>query len=412
MELGGQARELFEALGDIPVIDAHEHLVPEARRVERKVDFSILFSHYTRADFLSAGMPAGDYQRMIDDESLPIEAKWELFRPYYPMIRHGSYARPARIWLKDVLGQDDITEGNFRVVSEQLQEANKPGLYDRVLRGMCNIRSALVDNTEHHEQFDMELLKPLWRITQYGTGPAVRQFVAGGSGGDRPRLTDYLDWVLGEGERLRRVGTFGLKMVSFRYCPPDRRKAEESFDHLVEPRPGRPGPDLTHLAGIVYEHAFGFAREHGLTVAVHSGVWGDFRDSHPCHLIPLAMAHPELHFDLFHLGMPFVREAAMVGKMLPNVSLNLCWDAVVSPVLTERLLDECIDMVPLNNLIAFGADYRIAVEKVYGHLVMAKEVVAKALAKRIRCGQMDLEEAVWIAKLWFHDNAVRIYGLQ
>ena len=75
------------------------------------------------------------------------------------------------------------------------------------------------------------------------------------------------------------------------------------------------------------------------------------------------------------------------------------------------MLDECIDMVPLNNIIAFGADYRLSIEKTYGHLIMAKEVVAKALGKRIRAEEMDMQDALHIAKMWFHDNAVRIYGL-
>ena len=43
--------------------------------------------------------------------------------------------------------------------------------------------------------------------------------------------------------------------------------------------------------------------------------------------------------------------------------------------------------------------------------VMAKEIACRALGKRISGGQMNLEEAVRIAKLWFHDNAVRIYHL-
>ncbi len=68
-------------------------------------------------------------------------------------------------------------------------------------------------------------------------------------------------------------------------------------------------------------------------------------------------------------------------------------------------------MVPMNNIIAFGGDYRIAVEKVYGHLVMVKEVVARVLGKRIQAGLMDQPDAIRVTKLWFHDNAMDIYGL-
>lgn len=413
MNLEATEQDVFEALRDIEVIDAHEHLVPEAERIARKVDFFILFSHYTKADLISAGMEPKVYERLVNDESMSAEEKWQSFSPFYPMVRHGSYARPAQIWLNHVLGCDELTEVNCREVSERIQDTNRPGLYQRVLRDMCNIQSALVDNAEFHEQYDMDILKPLWRITNCASEGAIRQHLNGPRGEADRTLDGYLDWVQREGERLRDAGAFGLKMVCFPYERPDMKEAETVFMKLAngEARHGLTRAERMTLQAVVCDRAFQFARQHNLTVACHSGVWGDFRESQPCHLIPMAMAHPDVSFDLFHLGMPFVREAVMIGKMFPNVSLNLCWDSVVSPELTVRMLDECIDMVPLNNVIVFGADYRIAVEKVYGHLVMAKEIVARVLAKRIRAGQMDLEEAVRIAKLWFHDNAVRIYSL-
>ena len=410
MRLTETEAKLFEAFGDLKVIDAHEHLVPEVVRTAREIDFFILFSHYCSADLASAGMAQDVYQKLRDDQTLPVEKKWELFSPYYPTIKHGSYARPGRIWLNEVLGYHDLTARNCRDISERLQESNCPGLYERVLRGMCRIESALVDNGEHHTAYDMDLLKPLWRITNYGSGGPVRAYLASGGANT---LDGYLDWVGARGENLRRVGMFGLKLISFPYSKPQRNEAEAAFRALQDPESEArvAWADRAHLLGAICDRAFEMARRHGLTVAVHSGVWGDFRESHPCHVIPLATAHQDIHFDLFHLGMPFVREAMFVGKMQPNVSLNLCWNSVVSPELTVRMLDECIDMVPINNVIAFGADYAIAVEKVYGHLVMAKEVVARALARRVDRGQMDVEEATRIGELWFYGNPVAIYGL-
>jgi hypothetical protein len=410
MRLTGAEAELFGALSDIPVIDAHEHLVPEAVRIARKVDFFVLFSHYCAADLASAGMEPATYQRLQDDQEMPPEDKWKLFEPYYPLIRHGSYARPARVWVNEVLGYDDLTAANCREVSESLQAGNRLGLYRRVLRDMCRIESALVDNSEHHAQYDMDLLRPLWRITDYGFGERVRTYL---SLGGPDTLDGYLDWVHAQGEALYEPGTFGLKLISFPYSRSATDGADAVFRALQHPESEArlTWTDRAPLLGAVCDRAFGLARRHGLTVAVHSGVWGDFRESHPCHLIPLAMAHPEVRFDLFHLGLPFVREAVLIGKMFPNVSLNLCWNAVVSPELTVRMLEECLDMVPLNNLIAFGADYRIAVEKVYGHLIMAKECAARALARRVDRGEMDVAEAARVARMWFYDNPVAIYGL-
>jgi len=409
MKLDPIEQELFEALSDIDVIDAHEHLVPEARRVARQVDFFILFSHYTSADLRSAGMRPDVYQRLVDDEDMPVAEKWKALAPFYPTIKYGSYARPAQIWVRDVLGHNDLTEANCQEVSERLQESNTPGLYDRVLRQMCHIRTALVPGRVPHEEYDMDLLKPLWQVSGYALDEPIQTFLRDTSDEGGRTLEGYLDWISAEGERLRQIGLFGIKMVAFAYRSPNLAEAGKAFAKL--PAGGLTQEQRLLIQSAIHDRILDFARRHKLTVACHSGVWGDFRESHPCHLIPIAMAHPGVHFDLFHLGMPFVREAVLIGKMFPNVSLNLCWNTIVSPVQTVRMLDECIDMVPLNNIIAFGADYGITVEKVYGHLIMTKEVVAKALGKRIRAEEMDLQEALRIAKMWFHDNAVRIYGL-
>ena len=412
MKLDADEARLWEALAELPVIDAHEHLVPEEDRVARKVDFFLLFSHYTRDDFRSAGMAAETYERLRDDQDMPVEAKWEAFRPYWPLIRHGSYARPALIWLRDVLGHDDLTEENYREVSAALQEANRPGLYRRVLTDLCGIETALVVSSPYR-RYDFDLLKCLWGVFEYTDPGRIREFLRGASGKEAGELEAYLEWMEADFQEYIALGGVGIKSICF---PFDRALISEAGrvfkalrdagdDHALSPR------EQTILACAVYDRAFQLARKHDVPVAVHSGVWGDFRQSQPTHLIPMAAGYPDVAYDLFHLGMPYVREAVMIGKMFPNVSLNLCWLGVVSPELTVRMLDECVDLVPINKIIAFGGDYRIPVEKVYGHLKMMREVVARVLAKRIRRGRMDFAEAIRIGRMWFYENPARIYHL-
>ena len=411
MKLDRIETEMFDALAEMPVIDAHEHLRPEAERVARKVDFFLLFSTYCRADLCSAGMAPEVYDRLRDDPEMDVAAKWKAFEPFYPMIRHGSYARPARIWLREVLGFDDLTKQNYQAVSAGLQEWNVPGLYDRVLREMCHVRTALVAN-DTYQEYDFGLLKPLWRLISFTGDGRIGDFLAARPEGAVKPIEEYLEWMEQDLERYLQRGRAGVKAICFPFETPDLKRADGIFRSLQAPG-GRTltGAERATLTSAIYDRALGLAERHGLTVAVHSGVWGDFRESQPTYLIPMATRHPGVSFDLFHLGMPFVREAVMIGKMFPNVSLNLCWNTVVSPELTFRMLDECLDLVPINDLIAFGGDYNLPVEKVYGHLKMTQEVVARVLAKRIRREEMDAAEALRIAGMWFHDNAVRIYGL-
>jgi hypothetical protein len=112
------------------------------------------------------------------------------------------------------------------------------------------------------------------------------------------------------------------------------------------------------------------------------------------------------------MGMPQVRETAVIAKNWPNVWLNLCWTHIISQKQTCNALDEYLDIVPVNKILAFGGDYGKPVEKVYGHLVMAREDIANILGGRVAEGLMTEEQAVEIARLWFWENPKTLYRLR
>ena len=80
-------------------------------------------------------------------------------------------------------------------------------------------------------------------------------------------------------------------------------------------------------------------------------------------------------------------------------------------VLLVSCASHSVDQVPLNKVIAFGGDYRVAVQKTYGHLTIARQAVACALGHHIEAGTFDYRRAEEIAGLWFYENPKRIYGL-
>jgi hypothetical protein len=76
-----------------------------------------------------------------------------------------------------------------------------------------------------------------------------------------------------------------------------------------------------------------------------------------------------------------------------------------------RALRDWVDLVPRNKVLGFGGDYQV-VEKVYGHLVMARDNIAAALAAKVAQGAMSREDAsAWVrALLW--ENPRAVYGLE
>jgi len=408
MKLTKTATRIAQALEDFTIIDAHEHLGPEHLRTSIEVDVFTLFSHYTRVDLIAAGMKPHEYDRLMNpDEDL--DRRWRSFKPYLEHIRHGSYARPAFIAARDLFGFDDINDQTYRPLSERISAANAPGLYNRILRDRCKIEKVLACTP--YTDYDRSLFALVPGVNPFAnvTSREVIEKQSADLGMTAATLDDYLEVFKAYVRQRKELGAVGLKSKTSPYCPPSRKKAQQLFDRIT--RDGKSDESLAPLAAYIRDCAYKLAVEEDLTVAVHTGMWGDFTKLAAVDFIPVIMAHPETRFDLFHAGMPSPRETGVIGKNFPNVSLNLCWCHIISQEMTCSTLQEWLDLVPTNKIIAFGADYHKPVEKAWGHLVMAREDVARVLADRVDASRMSFEEALRLARKLFYDNPKRIYGL-
>ncbi|HIJ66029.1 MAG TPA: amidohydrolase family protein [Candidatus Hydrogenedentes bacterium] len=408
MESNALEKSLIEGMEQLEVIDCHEHLGPEKNRTGAEVDVFTLFAHYTRGDLAVAGMTDAQYASLFNRD-IPLEHRWALFAPYWEHIRWGSYARAALLAAAKFYSVDDINEKTYQPLSEAIQKANTPGIYERVLKKACNIRTALTQ-CGSTDLGGTPLLTPVMpMIYPTETWEALTRPPFGSEAPVRT-LDDYVDAMRRYVLKVKGEGAVGLKMMANPFETPDREPALSAFARL---RDGNETalPPQNPLRDYVIDQIIAYATEQDLVVCVHTGYWGDFRQLDPVHMIPLLMRHPKTRFDIYHLGFPWMRQALMLGKGFPNVWLNLCWTHVISQRFVVTALDEAIDLIPMNKLLAFGGDYGIPVEKVYGHLVMAREDIACVLARRIQAGQMTEAQAIELAKKWFWDNPKELYRL-
>jgi predicted TIM-barrel fold metal-dependent hydrolase len=398
---------LTNAMAELDIVDCHEHLGPEKGRVESPVDVFTLFSDYTSRDLLVAGMSEADYKFLLDRE-IPLQRRWETFRPYWQEIRWDSYARAALLAARKFYDIDDINDNTYELLSQRIQQANTPGIYQRVLGDACNIRVALTQCGS--TDLDCPLLVPLMPVffdTRTWELLSKEPYVADMEVGS---LDEYVEAVRRYIVRVKAEGAVGLKMVSNPFGAPNRDDAAKAFDairndpemYLADPNP---------LKDYLADQAIAIGTEEGMVIAVHTGYWGDFRQLDPLHMIPMLQRHEKAKFDIYHLGYPWMRETLMLGKGFPNVWLNFCWTHIISQRFAVAGLDEAIDLVPMSKILIFGGDYTTGVEKVYGHLVMAREDIAEVLARRIRRGLISESQALELIRKWFWDNPKDLYSL-
>ena len=407
--LRGAAEALFAYAEGMPVIDTHEH-VPRSEKDynSETIRFGQLFNPYISNDLVSAGMrfPRDEWAAFVC-----IEDDWDAFAPYWNAVKLGSYARPLRMALERFYGEDDFTRENHLDLVRRINEANTPGIYQRIFREACGIERAICCAGGLPAKDDPILrgiiVSPSFQVE---SKEGIEKMVERVGASAVKTLDDLVAVSDAYMENQAKAGAIGFKTTTIPVEMPDRDRAEEALQGLLAGQE-MPAGAHDHLKAHIREEVARKAVALGLPVAVHTGVWGDFRMLNIQHLIGFLGRHPDARMDLYHLGIPDVRSAVQIVKNFPNAHMNLCWAHVVAPDMVVRTLKEAIDMVPLNKVFAFGADYVLFIEKVYGHLLMAKENVAIALGDRVDRDLMGMDEAKQVLRGWFYENPKAFYGL-
>jgi predicted TIM-barrel fold metal-dependent hydrolase len=218
----------------------------------------------------------------------------------------------------------------------------------------------------------------------------------------------------------KRKGCVGLKIseayartLNFEKVTRDdaERVFNRTFEHLGE---GLTLPQAKPLVDYLIHAMILIAGENDITVIIHTGLHAGgkniIENANPTLLTNLFLEYRDIRFDVFHCGYPYVREAGVQAKYFPNVCVNFCWLNIISPRAAREAFSEYLEIVPSNKIIGFGGDLSI-VEKVYGHLVMAKRNIAWALAEKIEEGYLSENDAVTLARKFLYDNPKNFYKL-
>jgi hypothetical protein len=151
-----------------------------------------------------------------------------------------------------------------------------------------------------------------------------------------------------------------------------------------------------------------------LPIQIHTGYLAgngnNLENGRPVKLNNLFLKDKKARFSLFHGGYPWVGEFAALGKMFPNVFLDLVWLPQISREAAVRGLDEMLDCMPYNKFF-WGGDCHF-IEESTGSLEFGKDVVAEVLACRVERGLLTEEVAKDIALKIFRENAIQFFKLQ
>ncbi len=417
-------KRIKAAIEKIRVVDTHEHLRGELGYLNHGPDdfFDLMGDYYNAND-----------KRYLD-KTLSVEQRWQSFEPLYKTLKNRNYVCSTATGIKKIYGIEITDAQSIKKINEAMKKQHKPGIYTRILHDIGKIdyvmvqgrwRSAITD--ENYPDFfrGSRVIDKMvvFDDIEDDTFRFARHY------GVQIRCIDDIEEIykrfIDESIRTGAVGFkySGAYLRDLDFSNPDKEKAEAVLQKMLQNTEakfswagGKMGLDEARDLSTYLMHAMlRLIEKSKMPVAFHTGIvsmggGGDVRRSNPQLLIPLFKQYPNINFDLYHSGFPYVTESVELGKSWPNVYLNMCWSQNLSPTMARQQLAEMLECVPVNKILAYGGDSRI-LENAIGDLEIAKENCAVVLAEKVLDGKFAEPEAIEYAQRILRTNAIELYKL-
>ena len=414
-----------EAVATSPVVDTHEHLRPLAFVLDALQDgVAGLFrnSYLTRSLRTADGSPNGlgpTWEPFLAHDS------WETTRAVIDKVRFSGYYRWLMRGLRELyeLPDGDLTPTSWEYLSAELPKRHADGTWLATVLDRAHVVGIIWDPFWKAGTTDAPDSRcyPSFRINS-----AVVAF--------HPEADDFegsnliRDWAAEmdvDVSTLAHVEQLVDKVISMNVAAGSRSfKAAIAYDRplavervtradaerVFGRRPDQVTPAERKCFGdYIIRFFFGRARDLRLVFQVHTGL-ARLAGSNPLLLEPLLQDFPEVVFDLFHGGYPWVHDVAALAHNYPNVRLNLTWLPQLSSTLAAEALKEWLEVVPQVDRITWGGDC-FTPEETYGSLLAAREAIARAMADLVDEDYMPMDVALDAVRSVLAVGGARIYGL-
>jgi glucuronate isomerase len=434
-------REMEEALGSFAWMDPHTH-IDAAHLSARGLD-DILFYHMSLSDLYAAGYPNG--ARMDEDRS-PAEARRRIREalPYLPKVRNTSMSFGVRTILEDLYGwREPITEANYERLDALIGERSGDSWAreiierNRVARTGTELwrgRGGIADDL-----FQYSIEWAFFARTQWGQ-PDIPLFELERTWNDNeptPPISVTFDRATAPplAKTIRTVEDVHAAIEHYCALIPYARllstaqhlatdidysypTVDEMSDALKRrAQAGNRERDIyasyilhrflaeleKHGDRIVFQFSFGAE-----ALPFESG--SRLNQKTIGQLAEIVARYPRLRFQCFLASRHANQAMCTLVRELPNLSLAGYWWHNFFPGPMRQVMEERLDMLPLNRQLGFFSD-AYCVDWAYAKKKIVTKILAELLAAKVAFGQYSRDDAVAIAQAILHDSAVELLGM-
>jgi hypothetical protein len=414
------------------VVNTHEHQRKAPNYEESDYNFyTILANSYLNADLVSAG--ATEFKADIIKQG-NLDELWDMYGRYLDFSRNTSYYSHFLAGIRALYDFDEpyFTKSGIARLSAQIAEnySNRENWYEESVE---KARFDIMFLDQYWDNFNFDIDRRYFALV-FNINSLVRLIserstmppdlgnltdpyeLAEKEGFAIKALDDYLDFADHIVRKALEHGSVCLKntlayrrTIDFENVPYE--KAKELFE---KPSNTLSEAEKKNLQDFMFHWIIKKSIEVDLPIQIHTGYLAGnantLENGRPTKLNHLFLTYPKARFVLFHGGYPWMGEFSALGKMFPNVYLDLVWLPQISREAAAIALDEMLDCVPYNKLF-WGGDCEL-IEESIGSLEFGKAVVAQVLAARVERGLMTEEVARDVALRIFRENAVDFFKLE
>lgn len=436
------ADRIFERLREVPIIDPHTHLV--GGRLGARGLHDILLYHMAVSDLYAAGCPSG--ARLTQYPGWPDEAESHArireALPHLANVRNTSTSWGVRIILADLYGWDQpITEDNWRTLDALVRERSDSRQWHREIVRRANIQRFGTEIARREAGQDDDLLEyalewafftrcqwgefdtALYELERcWGRKPECPTPIGGGSRPSTERtirtLSDVRDAV---NHYVTSIPADEIVSTATHLSTDiDYRLVTDSEMSQALARRASAGPTERDTYASYINELFLTTLERRKCDIVFQFSLGAEPLPHETasrlsqrtisQVGEIISRHPNVRMQCFLSSAHANQSLCTLCRELPNFSLAGYWWHNFFPGTLQRVLEERLDMLPLNKQIGFFSD-AYCVEWAYAKATMVRRLFAEVLARKIRLGQYTEADAMEIARRVLFDSPRTLLGI-
>lgn len=435
------ARELEQALAEVPIIDVHTHLV--GGKLGARGLHDVLLYHMVISDLYAAGCPEGS--RLSEFPLWPstdeARGRIEGALPYLKHIANTSSSWGVRIILGDLYDwREPITSGNWRRLDDCIRERADDRAWHHSLLDRLNIRRTGTElarrgGGEDDDRLQYALEWGFFTRCQWGEfdtalyelercwGRSPESPAPIGAGGRAPseRVIRTLDDV--HDAIAHYVGSipYGQVLSTATHVSTDIRFRTIDDAEMAEAlsRRGHAGPRERDVYASYINEAFLTALEvHGDEIVYQFSLAAEplphetgsrLSQATVAELAEIIGRHPRLRFQCFLASRHANQALCTLARELPNLSLAGYWWHNFFPSTIAQVFRERLEMLPANKQVGFFSD-AYCVEWTYAKTILVRKQMARVLAELVAQGQFTVDESIATARAILYETPQTLLG--